>query len=123
MRELRRSIGVHAWLEDDSGLTLITDRELSCHKHHPLGRRVPVLGDRSLRWDPQEYVGVRLGGITVEDSQTAIRRHEGRARPPLELSVLRAARQSRLLWSRVGKTPCCGQSDCGHRYTLAQPVA
>ena len=123
MGELRGPVGVHAWLEHDLCLTLVGDGELSGYQHHPFGRRVPVLGNRSIGGELEEYIGVRFRWITVENGQTATRRHEGRARPPLELSILRATRQSLLLRRRLSKGPCSDESYPGHQQTLRQPVA
>jgi hypothetical protein len=53
----------------------------------------------------------------------ATRRHERRARPPLELSILRASRQCLLLRRSLGKGPGSGKSYPGHQQTLGQPLA
>lgn len=83
MWQLRRAVGVHAELEYDAGLALVGDGQSSRDQHQSFCRGVPVFRYGGVRGDSQEDIRVRLGGITVEDGQTAARRHEGWAWPPL----------------------------------------
>ena len=120
MRQLGGSVSIHARCEYSLRLTFVSDVKLSRYQHHPLSRGVPVLWDRGIGGQLEKYVRIRLRWIAVENCKTAARRHEGWARPPLELNILRAPRQS-LLW-RLRERPCSDKSKHGHKQTLDQPM-
>ena len=110
MWQLRGHVCIHARLELELRLTFEVGVELSRYQHHPLSRRVPVVRDAGIGGQLEEYIRIRFRWIAVKNRKTATRRHEGWARPPLELSILGATRQSLLLGRRLRKGPCSDES-------------
>ena len=73
VRQFSRSICVHAGLENRLWLPLVRHVQLPCDEDHPLRGRVPVLPYHSLRRYLEEYIGVLLRWVAVENRDATAR--------------------------------------------------